>query len=130
MKIEITEESKGDFAGYGMLYHAPNPGMVIDSLGSIGFPLSQLDAERIISRSEQAPFGKQDKTILDPSVRKTWQIDAAKISFGNPKWMTYMQEHVIPRAAEKLGLDSKEVDAHLYKLLLYGEGGHFVAHQE
>ena len=32
--------------------------------------------------AEQAPFGMADRTIVDKSVRDTWEIDAAKVSEG------------------------------------------------
>ena len=124
------EESKGSFAGSGSLNNAPNPGLHINGIGLIGSPLSQSDAEKIIAQSQQAPFGKMDQTIVDLSVRRTWQIDATKVTFQNPRWKTYVGTQVIPRVAERLGLSADQIEAHLYKLLLYGEGGHFEAHQE
>ena len=93
-------------------------------------PLSSHDAERIVSQSEQAPFGREDQTILDLAVRKTWQIDGGKVHFLNSEWMPYVCKTVVPAAATILGLDASQVEGHLYKLLLYGEGGHFDAHQE
>lgn len=59
---------------------APNPVLSIDGLGVLGLPLSTREAAAIKTFSKQAPFGKADKTIVDKSVRDTWEIDASKVT--------------------------------------------------
>ncbi len=58
---------------------APNPSLNIDGLGTVGLPLSIRDAAAIKQCAEQAPFGMADRTIVDKSVRDTWEIDATKV---------------------------------------------------
>ncbi|KAH9849223.1 hypothetical protein C2E23DRAFT_888412 [Lenzites betulinus] len=109
---------------------APNPALNIDGLGTIGLPLSTRDAAAIKSCSEQAPFGKVDQTIVDTSVRDTWEIDAAKVvHFANDSWELFMQQ-TVRDVCEVLGVNfaASKPRAELYKLLLYETGSHFLPH--
>lgn len=72
---------KGAFSFNKTYTTAPNPVLSIDGLGTLGLPLSTRDAAAIKAFSEQAPVGKADKTIVDKSVRDTWEIDASKVAF-------------------------------------------------
>jgi hypothetical protein len=52
----------------------------------IGFPLSDRDAKLIERVATQAPFGKGTKTVVDTTVRDTFEINPDKFSFKNPAW--------------------------------------------
>lgn len=38
------------------------------------------DAEAIKSRANQAPFGMGERTVVDKSVRDTWELDASQVA--------------------------------------------------
>ncbi|KAF9044405.1 hypothetical protein BJ165DRAFT_1390309 [Panaeolus papilionaceus] len=124
-----------DFAGN--YYHrsvepnAPNPILTIEGIGLIGLPLSERDAQMIVSRAAQAPFGKGDQTIVDTSVRDTWEIEPAHVSFQNPKWKTFVDETAM-KVWKALGVAPNKTRprCELYKLLLYQTGSHFLPHQD
>jgi hypothetical protein len=59
--------------------NAPNPALRLNNLGHVGLPLSIREAREIISHCTKAPFGKGEKTIIDKSVRDTWEMDASKV---------------------------------------------------
>lgn len=126
----LYEGSETSFAAQGSIGEA-NPGLVIEDVGSIGVPISEHDAKRLISASRQAPFGKGRETFVDTTVRQTWEIDAARISFQHPKWPSHLQE-AIDLATQQLGIakSSQQIRAELYKLLIYEEGAMFKAHTE
>lgn len=63
---------------------APNPGLKLADLGLVGLPLSARDADAIKSCGEQAPFGKGERTVVDKSVRDTWEMDAKKVRGSTP----------------------------------------------
>ena len=65
--------------------NAPNPALVIDGIGLVGLPLSERDAKVIISHASQAPFGKGNQTVIDTTVRGTWEIEPENVSFRNPR---------------------------------------------
>jgi hypothetical protein len=59
------------------------------------------------------------------------QVDAARIAIG-ASWQPVLRR-AVHQVAEQLGLpegSASSIDARLYKLLLYEEGGHFAAHQD
>ncbi|KZT09482.1 uncharacterized protein LAESUDRAFT_756442 [Laetiporus sulphureus 93-53] len=81
---------EGAFAFNRAYPDAPNPALRVEGLGTIGLPLSIRDAEAIKSKAEPAPFGMGERTVLDKSVRDTWEIDAKQIRFENPAWKTFL----------------------------------------
>ncbi|KLO18810.1 hypothetical protein SCHPADRAFT_806563, partial [Schizopora paradoxa] len=113
---------------------APNPLLHIEGFGVLGLPLSAPEAKRVISTSvtQQAPFGMGERTVVDKTVRDTWEIDGSKIQFGNPRWTTWMADVVVPHICGNLGVNiaSTAPRAELYKLLLYETGSHFLPHQD
>jgi hypothetical protein len=67
---------------------------------------------------------------VDESVRKTWQVDGRRVRFNNPDWEDFIKQEVMELACGRLGVEVAQVEARLYKLLLYTSGGHFDKHQE
>jgi hypothetical protein len=126
----ISDENKASFFAEGNIGEV-NPGLRVEGLGNIGMPISTHDVERIISRSRQAPFGKGSDTIVDTSVRKTWEIDGSQIQLTHPKWHQIKRE-IVNDAAQQLGIakGAEIVGAELYKLLVYEPGAMFKAHTE
>ncbi|OTA67761.1 hypothetical protein K449DRAFT_364184 [Hypoxylon sp. EC38] len=103
-----------------------NPGlMVADTL--IPLPLVPRDAETIRSVCRQAPFGKGDETVVDISVRKTWELDHSQFRCANPDWEAYISL-LLDDASRSLAMS--EVKAEPYKLLLYDEGSFFKRHKD
>jgi hypothetical protein len=52
----------------------------------------------------------------------------AKIEFRSPEWQKFLKR-IAERVREDLGIEGR-ISLHLYKLLLYGKGGHFRAHRD
>ncbi|RXW17214.1 hypothetical protein EST38_g8644 [Candolleomyces aberdarensis] len=128
----------GNFDFKGSFYHsltssnAPNPSLVIEGIGLIGLPLPERDAQLLISRAAQAPFGKGDQTLIDTTVRDTWEIDPACATLKNPKWHEYVDELASVTIWTALGAApwSTRPRCELYKILLYQAGSHFLPHQD
>lgn len=89
----------------------------------IGFPLSDRDAKLIEAAATQAPFGKGTETVVDTTVRDTFEINPDKFSFQNPAWPGFLST-LVKQVANGLGLppNSPPPRAELYKLLLYKTG--------
>lgn len=123
-------EGRGSFAAQGILQDG-NPGLEIEKLGSFGLPLAQSEISRIIESSRRAPFGKGSETIVDTSVRRTWEIDASRIKLRHPKWQA-QHESILKDVCNQLGIPrgSEHVRAELYKLLVYEEGAMFKPHKD
>ncbi|RGP69365.1 2og-fe oxygenase superfamily [Fusarium sporotrichioides] len=104
-----------------------NPGLTIDGGNQIPLPLKEDDAQTIKGVCRQAPFGHGDKTLVDTSIRNTWELDASKFELRNPEWPKFFDK-VLQDTAVGLGLN--EVIAKSYKLLLYEPGSFFKPHKD
>ena len=105
----------------------------VEGAGDMLLPLSRADICRLRGVCEQAPFGQGLATVVDTTVRDCWQVDASKVTFPNaPEFLTESIQLFAEKAVSALGLNgaSMQLEAHLYKLLLYEEGGHFKVHRD
>ncbi|KAI0479394.1 hypothetical protein GGR56DRAFT_690765 [Xylariaceae sp. FL0804] len=103
-----------------------NPGLTVgDTL--IPLPLVPRDAETIKSRCRQAPFGRGEETVVDTSVRNTWELDHTHFKIANPVWKAYL-DVLVREAAQALGMAGVRADP--YKLLLYEQGSFFHRHKD
>ena len=110
---------------------APLPGLSVKGVGPIGLPLIHAQAKQIIEKSTQAPFGRGAETVVDTSVRLCRQVEAADVELGG-NWDAVIQNQA-QRYCTTLGAQKKGeelVEARLYKLVLYEEGGFFKAHKD
>lgn len=121
-------EKGGDFACSTIIEKDINPGLIIDDLGLIGLPLSEREARVIIEASREAEGGKGGETNTDEAVSKTWEVDAEKVGFKNPKWEPTVAS-LVQSVVTDLGA-GKEVKGELYKLLIYGKGAMVKPHTE
>ncbi|KAJ3785982.1 hypothetical protein GGU10DRAFT_268129 [Lentinula aff. detonsa] len=130
---------KGSYAHSSLFSDAPNPVLNVTGVGLIGLPLSPRDAQLIISSATQAPFGHGTETKVDTNVRHTWEIEPARVSFGNVAWQAWLKETVVKSVATALGVPVSETPprCELYKLLLYEQGSQcidsyssFLPHQD
>jgi hypothetical protein len=119
------------FASSGSCPIEMNPAISISELGGIGLPLSERDANLLSNASHPAPYGKGNDTVVDPSVRKTRELDAEQFELRNPEWDKAL-EVIVCKVATELDVPggAAGVKAVLYKMLLYGKGAMFKEHRE
>ncbi|KAK5952122.1 hypothetical protein OHC33_007009 [Knufia fluminis] len=125
----LSEE--GSFAYTESSPTAPNPGIEVQELGLIGFPLSSRDATALKEKCRLSPFGKGEETLTDPSVRCSYELDSSEFQITNPAWDMFVWD-ITTKAYDKLGLSygRANVKAELYKLLIYEKGAFFKSHQD
>lgn len=116
------------FACFGALKRTPPAGIVVDGVGEIEMPLSESQARQIIAAARQAPYGKGSETLVDTSVRNTWELDASQFTFKNPTWPGHIQK-ISAAVGKDLGINTT-IKAEVYKMLLYEEGAIFKSHTE
>jgi hypothetical protein len=121
-------ERPGDFHVHGALA-LPMPMVHVDGVGPLSFPLLEVQAAALIAAAERAPYGRGEQTVLDPSVRRVWQIDAARVRLGGKSWSQSLRR-VLADAARGLGCEDAAIRAELYKLLVYDPGGFFLPHRD
>lgn len=128
---DIDKQSLGSFATSGIVPNSANPGLDVKGIGGIGLPLSARDAVEISKVCRQSPFGKGSETVVDTSVRKTWELNPSQFELQNPDWQRCIQGLVI-RISNELGVagGNQHVRAELYKMLLYEEGAFFESHKD
>lgn len=79
-------QHEGTYSAFHHAHTYVNPGLHIANYGSVGLPLATRDAEAISRICRQSPFGKGDQTVIDTSVRKTWELDKTEFRCQNPAW--------------------------------------------
>jgi predicted 2-oxoglutarate/Fe(II)-dependent dioxygenase YbiX len=122
-----TVQRPGDFFATGST-EIFSPSLEVEGIGPIALPLLPVQAEQLIAVAEQAPYGRGEETLVDTAVRRTWQIDAARIRIGGRHWPRDL-ETIVKKAAAGLGV-TQPVVAELYKLLVYDQGSFFVSHRD
>ncbi|KAF8348730.1 hypothetical protein F5887DRAFT_1280476 [Amanita rubescens] len=127
-KLEVPSS----YAYSTLLPFAPHSCLNIKGLGSIGLPLTETDAKRVIACASQAPYGQGDQTIINKKVRDTWEIDPGRVKFENPNWLTYIRDLAVLTVCSSLGLKNYHAPprCELYKLLVYETGSRFLPHRD
>ena len=120
-------ERPGDFC-VGGTRDIMMPAIDVDGVGRIAFPLLPEQVERLLAIAEAAPYGRGEKTLLDPTVRRSWQIGPDRIRIGGRRWKQTLSD-LVADAASGLGVN-EPVAADFYKLLLYDAGSFFVGHRD
>ncbi len=105
------------------------PGLEVDSVGEIAYPINEVQAKALIQAAHKAPFGKGSETILDDNVRSAWEIDAAKLIFKGNRWTKFIDK-IVHNIKPDLGLEEYTISAHLYKMLIYETGDFFLSHKD
>ena len=120
-------ERPGDFC-VGGIREVFMPAIDVDGVGRIAFPILPAQAERLVAIAEAAPYGRGEETVVDRDVRRTWQVDSAKVRIGGRHWEKTLGE-LVADVALGLGV-SGPLAADFYKLLVYDAGSFFVDHRD
>lgn len=62
------------------------PQIYIEGVSTLSFPIPDDQIATLVRRAERAPYGKGEKTIVDTSVRKVWQIARNSVRIGGKSW--------------------------------------------
>ncbi len=122
-----TVRQPGDFFAAGTA-ELLAPSLMVEGVGPVALPLLPEQAGRIIGAAEAAPYGRGEETVVDPAVRRCWQVGPDRVRLGGRHW-TRTLDGIVARAAEGLGV-ADPVTAEFHKLLVYGPGSFFVGHRD
>lgn len=122
-----TVRRPGDFFAAGTA-ELLAPSLAIEGVGPVALPLLPEQAERIIGVAEAAPYGRGEETVVDPAVRRCWQIGPDRVRLAGRHWAKTL-DRIVARVAEGLGV-ADPVTAEFHKLLVYGPGSFFVGHRD
>lgn len=126
-EIVGTVRRPGDFCVTGTA-ELRAPVLEVEGVGRVALPLLPVQAAQLAAVAEPAPYGRGEDTVLDPAVRRSWQISPELVRLGGRGWAATL-EAILSRLAEGLGVEGP-VSASLHKLLLYEAGGFFVGHRD
>ncbi len=118
----------GEYCVGGRLF-TPLPRVVVDGAGELSFPIPRAQIRSLIAAAERAPCGKGTETVVDPTVRDCWQIDAEQVRLTGRAWPHSFRK-VMDLVAAGLGLPAERLGADLHKLLVYRTGGFFAEHRD
>jgi len=105
-----------------------DPGLVVEGLGRVSVPLKRAVAKSLFAACQVAPYGKGTETLVDTRVRKTFELDPQKFGLGDT-WNSAIAD-ATRTVADELGLPAEQLEAKLYKLLVYEKGGFFLPHRD
>ncbi|KAJ6258577.1 hypothetical protein Dda_6623 [Drechslerella dactyloides] len=133
MLQNASSHYEGTFAFSSQYSAAPNPGLKVAGLGgsALSLPITPETASALSKLGDVSPFGKGEKTLIDPEVRRSRQLDPSSVELENPAFSEWLNDQVLPEMTKALGISSDmEPKLNLYKLLIYERGDHFKAHRD
>ena len=92
-------------------------------------PLSKQDAQSIAAMGTQAPFGRGEETVVDPTVRKAAQLSPDQFALEDCNGTKWTPADAVNAAAATLAPGGQKLLAELHKLVVYQEGDFFKPHK-
>ncbi|MGC8514383.1 MAG: 2OG-Fe(II) oxygenase, partial [Acidimicrobiales bacterium] len=67
---------------------APSGGLRLEvrGVGEIRLPVSQAQARQLCAISRPARYGRKEQTLLDRTVRDTWEIPKSRVRIDKRRW--------------------------------------------
>ena len=122
-----TVRRTGDYFASGAV-EIMAPLIEVEGVGPIALPLRPAQAEQLLTVADPAPYGRGEETLIDQSVRRTWQIGGERVRIRGRHWPGTL-ETILTQVTGGLGL-TEPVSPELYKMLVYGRGSFFVGHRD
>lgn len=103
-------------------------GLSVD--GRIALPLCPAQMTKLRAEGRPAYVGLGEETLLDPSVRDTFEISPHQVHLEGGLWSRSLAA-ALKNLGETLGVPSPEnLRAELHSMLIYGAGQFFAPHQD
>ena len=127
----LNRDGRGAVAVFGNLSNPPNAGLLIESAGTIGLPLSDRGSQAIVSARTNLRTKRVESVLNNTHGRNKWEISARNFEFQNPAWQPFLGS-VVERATVGLGVDvnGEAVTAVLHSLSLSEKGAVFKGETE
>lgn len=102
----------------------------VSGMGPVGLPVRAPVARKLVAAARPAKFGRGEQTLVDTTVRDTWEIAPDQITLGGRRWPALM-ERALEHFRDELGLGSTaRLRAEPHSMLVYGKGQFFLPHQD
>ena len=104
--------------------------LFVKGIGEIGLPVTADAAEDLCAIAKKAAYGRGNKTLVDETVRDTWEIDGSRIRVDE-RGSSQMLVDQLGLLRTGLGLPGRTALAtRLDKMLIYTPGQFFLPHQD
>ena len=102
----------------------------VRGLGPLALPVPDAQAKQLCMLGRPARYGRGEQTLVDPTVRDTWEIPKGRVKLDKRRWNKTLLP-MLDRLRGDLGLPSGcELKAELHSMLVYAPGQFFVPHQD
>jgi hypothetical protein len=92
----------------------------------LSLPVSKLEFDGLTQFVSRSPFGLGTETVYNEDIRRGFEIDKSHVSiFRFPDLNDILDSIRVHMLGEKF-----TISCEFYKLLIYGEGGHFTRHRD
>lgn len=125
--VLMSLDRVGGFAASDAVIDVP-PTIVADGVGMLSLPVPPEQAKALMAVAARAPFGRGPNTVVDDTVRATWQLTPEQFSVDDDFHAGPFTQ-LLGECARALGVTGA-VEGHLYRLLVYPPGGHFSPHRD
>ena len=96
--------------------------LTVAGAGPISFPVKAPQAKRMIASARSARFGRGEQTLMDLSVRDTWEITPDQVTLTGLD-----RDAILTEVRDELGLPARaRLRAEPHALLVYGKGQFFL----
>lgn len=128
LQIKNYEEtSHAQFAVREILEHHTCT-LAVDGIGTISFPLTEKSIGALKKAAQPAKYGLKEKTLLDKTVRDTYEISAKQLTV---QFHDEAIQSMLSTMQRKMGLSEyARLTAHLHNLLVYEPEQFFKPHQD
>src|SRR6266571_6667873 len=100
--------------------------LTVAGAGPISLPVKAPQAKRMIACARPARFGRGEQTLMDLTVRDTWEITPDQVTLTGLAW-----DAILTEVRDELGLPARaRLRAEPHALLVYGKGQFFLPHQD
>lgn len=92
--------------------------LTVAGAGPVSLPVRAPQAKRMIACARPARFGRGEQTLMDLSVRDTWEITPDQVTLTGLDW-----DVILAGGRDELGLPARaRLRAEPHTLLVYGKG--------
>ncbi|OGT49482.1 MAG: hypothetical protein A3E82_04560 [Gammaproteobacteria bacterium RIFCSPHIGHO2_12_FULL_38_11] len=128
LQVKNCEETPhAQFAVHEILEHRTCT-LAVDGIGTITFPFTEKKIEALKKAAQPAKYGLKEKTLLDKTVRDTYEISANQLTV---QFNDEALQSILSTMQRKMGLsEHARLTAHLHNLLVYEPGQFFKPHQD
>ena len=104
--------------------------IAVRGVGTIRLPANAGQAKQLRVVARPARYGKGEETILDRTVRDTWEVPRSRVAIDKRQWANTLRP-MLDTVRNDLGLPATTaLKAELHSMLVYEPGQFFAAHQD